>query len=74
MAASSSNCESAPVGIHNRRSATPGAEKVDLPRRPVLTFWLIAVALEVVLGVAFLVSGAESAIDGRQASTSALTY
>ena len=34
-----------------------------LPRRPVLTFWLVAVAIEVVLGVAFLVSGAESAID-----------
>ena len=33
------------------------------PRRPVLTFWLIAVALEVVLGLAFLVSGAESAIE-----------
>lgn len=32
-------------------------------RRPVLTFWLIAVALEVLLGVAFLVSGAESAIN-----------
>ncbi len=34
-----------------------------MPGRPVLTFWLIAVALEVVLGVAFLVSGAESSID-----------
>lgn len=40
-----------------------GVEEVALPRRPVLTFWLVAVALEVVLGVAFLVSGAESAID-----------
>jgi hypothetical protein len=28
-----------------------------------LTFWLIAVALNVVLGVAFLVTGAESSID-----------
>ena len=45
------------------RSETPDVEEVVLPRRPVLTFWLIAVALEVVLGVAFLLSGAESAID-----------
>ena len=36
---------------------------VDLPHRPVLTFWLIAVALEVLLGVAFLLSGADAAID-----------
>jgi membrane protease YdiL (CAAX protease family) len=36
---------------------------VDPGRRPVLQFWLIAVALEVFLGVAFLLSGAESAID-----------
>jgi membrane protease YdiL (CAAX protease family) len=36
---------------------------VDLPRRPVLTFWSIAVALEVLLGVAFLLTGADSAID-----------
>ncbi|MFC4783462.1 CPBP family glutamic-type intramembrane protease [Nocardioides sp. MAHUQ-72] len=35
----------------------------DLPRSPVLTFWLIAVALEVFLGAMFLLSGAESAID-----------
>jgi len=39
------------------------AVELPLPRRPVLLFWLIAVALEVVLGVAFLLSGAESAID-----------
>lgn len=49
--------------IQYSRSETPGADEFDLPRRPVLTFWLIAVALEVVLGVAFLVSGAESAIE-----------
>lgn len=36
---------------------------VASPRRPVLVFWLIAVALEALLGVAFLLSGAESAID-----------
>ena len=35
----------------------------DLGRRPVLTFWLIAVALEVLLGVAFLLSGADAAIE-----------
>ncbi len=35
----------------------------DLGRRPVLTFWLIAVGLEVILGVAFLVSGADAAIE-----------
>jgi membrane protease YdiL (CAAX protease family) len=51
------------VGIEDSRGQTFGVEEVVLPRRPVLTFWLIAVALEVVLGVAFLVSGAESAID-----------
>lgn len=43
--------------------ATAGAAQVLLPRRPVLAFWLIAVALEILLGVVFLVSGAESAID-----------
>jgi hypothetical protein len=42
---------------------TAGIQGIGFPRRPVLTFWLIAVALEVVLGVAFLVSGAESSID-----------
>ena len=41
----------------------PSAQEVILHPRPVLTFWLIAVAFEVVLGVAFLISGAESAID-----------
>ena len=35
----------------------------ELPGRPVLVFWLLAVALEVVLGVAFIVSGAEDAIE-----------
>ncbi|WP_457208535.1 CPBP family intramembrane glutamic endopeptidase, partial [Nocardioides sp. P5_C9_2] len=35
----------------------------DLGRRPVLTFWLIAVGLEVLLGVAFLLSGADAAIE-----------
>lgn len=44
-----------------RTVGEPG--EVRLPPRPVLLFWLIAVGLEVVLGVAFLVSGAESAID-----------
>lgn len=42
---------------------TPARTEVALPRRPVLVFWLIAVALEVLLGVTFLLSGAESAID-----------
>lgn len=51
------------MGIRSARGSTTGVEEVVLPRRPVLTFWLIAVALEVVLGVAFLVSGAESSID-----------
>jgi membrane protease YdiL (CAAX protease family) len=36
---------------------------VDRGRRQVLAFWLIAVALEVLLGIAFLLSGAEDAID-----------
>lgn len=51
------------MGVRPSKGDTASAAEVDLPRRPVLTFWLIAVALEVVLGVAFLVSGAESAID-----------
>ena len=42
---------------------TTGPQEVLLPRRPVLTFWLIAVALEVLMGVAFLLTGAESSID-----------
>jgi membrane protease YdiL (CAAX protease family) len=49
--------------IGTSAGATAGATEVVLPRRPVLTFWLIAVALEILLGVVFLVSGAESAID-----------
>jgi hypothetical protein len=49
--------------IGTSAGATAGAPEVVLPRRPVLTFWLIAVALEILLGVVFLVSGAESAID-----------
>lgn len=50
--------------IGTSAGATTGPpQEVILPRRPVLTFWLIAVALEVLLGVAFLLSGAESAID-----------
>jgi hypothetical protein len=44
-------------------NATADVVEVELPRRPVLTFWLIAVALEVVLGVAFLLTGADGAID-----------
>ena len=51
------------MGIRYASGDTTGVEEVTLPRRPVLTFWLVAVALEVVLGVAFLVSGAESSID-----------
>jgi len=43
--------------------ATTEVVELDLPRRPVLTFWLIAVALEVVLGVAFLLTSADAAID-----------
>ena len=51
------------MGIRSGTGSAAGVEEVILPRRPVLTFWLIAVALEVVLGVAFLVSGTESSID-----------
>ena len=51
------------MGIRFASGSTTGGAEVVLPRRPVLTFWLIAVALEVLLGVAFLVSGAESSID-----------
>src|SRR5690349_1438342 len=36
---------------------------VERPRRPVLTFWLVALALEVILGVAFLLTGADAATD-----------
>jgi len=51
------------VRTAEQSGATTGRPEPALPRRPTLTFWLIAVALEVVLGVAFLLSGAESAID-----------
>lgn len=47
----------------NVPAPSAAADVIDLGRRPVLTFWLIAVALEVLLGIAFLLSGAESAID-----------
>ena len=63
MGADRSAWEPVTVGIRSSRGDTTGVEEVDLPRRPVLAFWLIAVALEVVLGVAFVVSGAESSID-----------
>ena len=42
---------------------TSDPSRIDLPRRPVLTFWLVAVALEVLLGVAFLATGADAAIE-----------
>ena len=42
---------------------TPDPLLIDLPRRPVLTFWVVAVALEVLLGVAFLATGADAAIE-----------
>lgn len=51
------------MSVRPSRIDTSDIGEVALPRRPVLTFWLIAVVLEVVLGVAFLVSGAESSID-----------
>ena len=41
----------------------PEAPRLELPARPVLVFWLVAVALEVLLGLAFLFSGADAAID-----------
>ena len=50
-----------------RRTAGPGArpslDGVELPRRPVLLFWALAVTLEVLLGVAFLLTGADAAIE-----------
>ena len=63
MGVAEPNCQRVAVQIHNAGGSATGVEQVRLPRRPVLTFWLIAVALEVGLGVAFLVSGAESTID-----------
>ena len=51
------------MGMASAPGSSSGPPSIDLPRRPVLTFWLIAVALEVGLGVAFLLSGAGSAID-----------
>lgn len=48
------------TGASSTTSPLPGR---DLGRRPVLTFWLIAVALEVLLGVAFVLSGADAAIE-----------
>jgi membrane protease YdiL (CAAX protease family) len=46
-----------------REAGEESVNDVELPRRPVLTFWLVAVALEVILGVAFLLTGADAAID-----------
>ncbi len=46
-----------------RPGASPAGRQVPLPRRPVLSFWLVAVALEVAFGVAFLITGADAAID-----------
>lgn len=51
------------VGTLSPAGAGAHATGVDLPRRPVLTFWSVAVALEVLLGVAFLLTGADAAID-----------
>jgi membrane protease YdiL (CAAX protease family) len=36
---------------------------VEVPPRPVLTFWVAAIAVEVLLGVAFLLTRADAAID-----------
>ena len=41
----------------------PAGREVPLPQRPVLIFWFVAVALEVAFGVAFVLTGADSAID-----------
>ena len=51
------------MGSLSAPDAAADSIAVELPRRPVLTFWLVAVALEVVLGVAFLLTGADGAID-----------
>lgn len=49
------------VGISGRPEGA-GADDT-LPRRAVLRFWLVAVLLEVALGVAFLLTGADATID-----------
>jgi len=51
------------MGSLSAADATADSIEVGLPRRPVLTFWLIAVALEVLLGLVFLLTGADAAID-----------
>ena len=51
------------MSLPSTRASPESTEGVELGRRPVLIFWLIAMALEVLLGVAFLLSGADSAID-----------
>ena len=51
------------MGALSAPEASAGSVEVDLPRRPVLTFWSIAVTLEVLLGIAFLLTGADGAID-----------
>jgi membrane protease YdiL (CAAX protease family) len=50
-------------GSEPRNAQQDRVTDVALPRRPVLVFWSVAVALEVLLGIAFLLSGAEAAID-----------
>lgn len=53
----------APLPAHRARSG--GAP----PRRPVLRFWVVATALEVVLAVVLLLSGADAAVEAGLAAT-----
>jgi uncharacterized protein len=36
---------------------------VSLPRRPLLTYWLIAVGIEFILAAVFVLTGADAAIE-----------
>jgi uncharacterized protein len=43
-------------------SSAHAAGRLALPRRPLLVYWLIAVAIELVLAVVFVLSGADALI------------
>lgn len=63
MSLSVVSAEPSAMEATSRPASAPAGREVRLPRKPSLTFWLVAVALEVAFGVAFVLSGADSAID-----------
>lgn len=58
-----STCLAETVDLDASAAQPAGDVSAQLPRKPVLTYWLIAIALEVVLGAAFFATGADAAIE-----------